>query len=196
MVETEDLSSADPSEIRQSIKETRASLSSKLEALEHEVKETAQEAKSSVEQQVEEVKQAFNLKHQVRRRPWQFMGGALVLGFVVGRALTPQREDVPEQRWQPLWKRGADPAAANLHANGGGMLRHSTASSRGSQLHDTVQVIRGAALGVLLNVLREAAKEAVPSSFVPKVHEMFDGVGKSLGAKTSTDEPLRGQDLH
>ena len=191
MVETEDLAASDPSTIRHSIDETRASLSSKLDALEHEVKETASEAKSSVEHKVEEVKKAVNLRYQVSQHPWPFVAGAIVLGVIAGGMLRKRRSNSSAAEWQPAWQGNGGTSVKNVISNG-----DSASKGPRTQLHDTMDAVKGVALGVLLSTLRKVAKEALPESLAPQVNEMFDGVGRSVGTEAGHQNSSRERQAH
>ncbi len=83
---------------RTQMDETRASLSEKLETLQHRVVDTVQDAtdavaetvenvKDAVHETVENVKDTFDVRLQVRRHPWAMVGGSVALGFVGGYLL-------------------------------------------------------------------------------------------------------------
>jgi hypothetical protein len=59
---------------RQDIANTRSAMAKKLAMLDHRVEEA-----------VEGVKDTFDLRSQVKQRPWVIMGGALLVGYVLGR---------------------------------------------------------------------------------------------------------------
>lgn len=95
--------------IRQQMDQTRASLTEKLETLEHQIVETVQgatsamtdtvetvreavhdtvaEVKSTVNDTVDSVKSTFDLPHHVDRHPWLMVGGAIAVGFLASRIL-------------------------------------------------------------------------------------------------------------
>src|SRR5262245_19695984 len=96
-----------PKVIRHQMEETRASLTEKLETLEHQVvgtvqgatsavtetvenvkeavQETVETVKDSVRGTVESVKETFDLARQVDSDPWLMVGGSAALGFLCGR---------------------------------------------------------------------------------------------------------------
>jgi len=90
-----------PDEMRREIEQTRSALTAKLGALgdrlSESVEETAQTVEHTVEgvretvsETVDTVKHAFDLHYQVNRHPWLAMGGAVALGFVLQKVLTPR----------------------------------------------------------------------------------------------------------
>jgi ElaB/YqjD/DUF883 family membrane-anchored ribosome-binding protein len=98
-----------PEVIRQQMEETRASLTEKLETLEHQVVDTVQDAttavaetvecvktavqdtvetmKDSVQDGVESVKDVFDIQRQVDRHPWAMLGASVAVGYLGGRLL-------------------------------------------------------------------------------------------------------------
>jgi ElaB/YqjD/DUF883 family membrane-anchored ribosome-binding protein len=102
----------EPEVVRHQMEQTRASLTEKLETLEHQVvgtvrgattavsdavenvkevvQETVDTVKGSVQETVETVKSTFDLRRQVEQHPWAMMGGSVALGclggFLLGRA--------------------------------------------------------------------------------------------------------------
>lgn len=96
----------EPEVIKQQMEETRASLTEKLETLEHQVVATVQNATSAVTETVDTVKEAvqetvgtvkesmhetvetvkdtFDLERQVARHPWAMMAGAVAVGYLGG----------------------------------------------------------------------------------------------------------------
>jgi hypothetical protein len=63
---------------RQEIANTRSAIAKKLAMLDHRVEEV-----------VDGVKDTFDLRSQVKQRPWLIMGGALLVGYVLGRQGNP-----------------------------------------------------------------------------------------------------------
>lgn len=100
----------EPEMIRKQMEETRASLTEKLETLEHQMVDTVQEAtsavsgtvasvkdavaavKESVHETVASVKQTFDLRRQVDQHPWAMVGGSVVVGYLAGNLLSRPEE--------------------------------------------------------------------------------------------------------
>ena len=101
--------------LRHQMDETRASLTEKLETLEHQIVETVQgatsvvsetvvndkeavhetvsEVKDTVHETVDTVKSTFDLRQQVERHPWLVFGGAVAVGFLAGRVVARLLEE-------------------------------------------------------------------------------------------------------
>ena len=93
-------------DIRQNIRDTRTSMTEKLEMLEERVQETIEGARTTVEDivgnvkgtvdttveivkdtvddTVEKVKRTFDFQYQVDRHPWLMFGGAILVGLTLG----------------------------------------------------------------------------------------------------------------
>jgi ElaB/YqjD/DUF883 family membrane-anchored ribosome-binding protein len=85
----------EPDMIRHHIERTRSALTDKVETLKNQVRSTVQTAKASVEETIENVrstvnqtvasvKEAFDVRHHVRRHPWAMLGGSIAAGFLAG----------------------------------------------------------------------------------------------------------------
>lgn len=77
------------------ILETRNAISQKIEMLEHRIQETVQGTKTTVADMVDRVKdaadefvdrtkQTFDPTYQVQRHPWAMVGGAILVGYILG----------------------------------------------------------------------------------------------------------------
>jgi ElaB/YqjD/DUF883 family membrane-anchored ribosome-binding protein len=92
----------EPEVTRAQMDETRASLSEKLETLEHQVIDSVQDTSNAVQETVANVKDAvhdtvagvkdmFDLHLQVQRHPWLIVGGSIALGYLGGYLLLRRR---------------------------------------------------------------------------------------------------------
>jgi ElaB/YqjD/DUF883 family membrane-anchored ribosome-binding protein len=109
----------EPEEIRRDIDQTRASLTEKIGALgDHltqtveetrvTVEETIDSVRSTVEETVETVRHTFDVRYQVRKRPWLLMGGAVAVGFALEKLLTPRAMRVVRRRVESAVEHAAD----------------------------------------------------------------------------------------
>jgi ElaB/YqjD/DUF883 family membrane-anchored ribosome-binding protein len=105
----------EPEVIQEQMEETRSALADKLgqlgqkitgtvdsvsEAVEDTVEavaETVENVGETAEEAVEAVKETFNIPKQFNRHPWLFVGGSVILGFVVGKML-PSGQQRPRER--------------------------------------------------------------------------------------------------
>ena len=200
----------DPADIRRDIADTRASIGDKLEALENQVKETATDTFETVKETAletyEDVKKNFSLHHQVQERPWTMFGGAIGIGFIVGNLLSHKLFDHDEHdlrpreaAWSPaLATRSHGNGQSNGHSNGNGhqksgispagLLTQSALVSGltgvlGQTFAPELRKARGVAIGTVLGIVREIAREAVPASIADKTVKVIDDVTRSLGGE-------------
>lgn len=77
------------------ILETRNAISQKIEMLEHRIEETVEGTRTTVEEMIDRVKdvadefvdrtkQTFDPTYQVHQHPWAMVGGAVLVGYVLG----------------------------------------------------------------------------------------------------------------
>lgn len=197
----------DPADIRRDIADTRNAIGEKLVALESQVKETATDTFETVKETAletyEDVKKNFSLQHQVRERPWAMFGGAIGVGFIVGNLLSHKLFDHDEHDLAPREASWAPALASrsnghNGHTNGnghpkaaispGGLLTHSAIVSGltgllGQTFAPELRKARGVAIGTVLGIVREIARDAVPTSIADKTVKVIDDVTRSLGGE-------------
>jgi ElaB/YqjD/DUF883 family membrane-anchored ribosome-binding protein len=204
--------------IRQRIDQTRSSLTEKLETLEAEVKDTVQGAKATVEdtietvkasvqETVESVKRTFDIKYQVQQHPWPMVGGSMLTGFVVGRlfgsvqpgfwpALTSYREPesfgssyMSRMGEEPARSEGDGSAAARAGAGAAPTAPTGMLNRVLQEFRPELDKVKGMAVGALLGLVRDLAKQAVPPTLAPQVEEIMNSVTTKLGG-TPFQEPL------
>jgi hypothetical protein len=119
---------------RQDIAHTRAAIAEKLTILEARVQAT-----------VETVKHTFDLRYQVKQRPWLMVGAALLVGHALGRrarlASTPT--DVP--------------STPSAHPQ----PRQNIVREVQQQVRDDLATIKGAACGAVISTLWAMAKQVL-----------------------------------
>lgn len=169
--------------MRQEMDETMAGLTDKLGELGHQVSGTMRTVKDSVNT----VRDTFDIKLQVRRRPWTVLAGATALGFLCG--FRPNSCGTGHLTRNG----GSDSAAAAEHphagandgANGVAAVRPCAAAAPNwlADLSNTfkpeIAALRGAALGILL----EAARETIAKSASRPMSRPADGANKGAGKK-------------
>jgi ElaB/YqjD/DUF883 family membrane-anchored ribosome-binding protein len=210
------------------MEETRASLADKLETLEETVmgtvdtvKDTVQEAKcavtdtvasvkESIQDTVEHVKdsvqQTFDVRHQVRQRPWTMVGGSVAVGFLLGRLLG----GTPEARYARRAARHVSHTvqhAVDARRNGG--IREEYAamapvrtesgyypspkeepgllSELGTKFAPEIAQLRGLAIGTALSLVRDFIVQSAPESVGSQINEVANNITTKLGG-----EPIQG----
>ena len=204
--------------ILRDMKETRASMSEKLEALENQVadkvqpvadavervseaaahivedvKDTVHEVTGKVEETVKAVSSAFDLREQFARRPWLALGVAATTGCVLATLLGRRSRSAPET--------STDSVSRSKHGkNGSNGWHRSEAKVKPAQNKETdlpeglfteeLRKLKGLAIGSLMNVLRELAKKGLPDLIGSRIADEIDTLTSRLGA-----EPIPGSVL-
>lgn len=119
---------------RQDIAHTRAAIAEKLTILEARVQAT-----------VETVKHTFDLRYQVKQRPWLMFGAALLVGHTLGRRgrVTSTPTDAP--------------STPSAHPQ----TQQSIVRDVKQQVRDDLATIKGAACGVVISTLWAMAKQVL-----------------------------------
>ncbi|MGH7966394.1 MAG: hypothetical protein ACRERD_31975 [Candidatus Binatia bacterium] len=150
------------------------------------VKQTVEDTRSSVEgivenvkgtvgETVESVKNTFDLSYQVDRRPWLMFGGAILTGYMLGNwgsGSRPSSVFAANRSDSSL----SDPMAEAYYAQPTGATSFGESSyqphqpqqpSKWSgildQFENEINLIKGAAVGTLIGVIRDMVKQAVPA---------------------------------
>jgi len=151
--------------IKEQMRETRTSLTEKLEALEDKVVSTVKETTSAVEDTVEAVKEAvedtvgtvrgtvnetvdsvketvretFDLRHQMEQHPWLMLGGAALVGYLGGCLLTRSSGSTASSRgWSEIDNYDGRPQERYRPAEPVRSEVRSDLQQTGSKLWDTV----------------------------------------------------------
>jgi len=181
-------------DVQQNRERARASITEKIELLEESVRDRVADAKTAV-------KQTFDLRYHVNRRPWQMFGLSVVTGYFVGRLVSDRSSG-----WQG--RRARKDSRSQLEATQQiGLADTSTVPSevaddlytpptsrRGQkrswgildQFHDEIETLKGAAIAAVVSVVRDLIKSATDS---------IKDSAKSLGdsSRSSTERGQAGR---
>lgn len=142
--------------MRQQMDETMAGLTDKLGDLGYQVSGTVRTVKNSVDT----VRDTFNFKLQVRRRPWTALAGAAALGYFLGSrsnncgAAHATRNETSTRA--PVARVADDErpqAGANDGTNGAAETAPSWVANLGATFQPEIAALRGVAAGALLQLL-------------------------------------------
>jgi ElaB/YqjD/DUF883 family membrane-anchored ribosome-binding protein len=152
-------------DIRQDIEATQVAMAKKMKTLERRARQTVNEAKTAVQHTVD-------LNYQVRQRPWPMVGVAVLMGYTLRRLLSPVSShrgegrvliiEVPTERARPLlgaerWT-GPETSARTTH-----MCEREEPEDGGGRYANELSVIKGAAIGAVVDVVRDLVKLALPT---------------------------------
>jgi ElaB/YqjD/DUF883 family membrane-anchored ribosome-binding protein len=191
----------EPDVIRHNIEQTRSALTDKLETLENQVRgsvetakagveDTIEKVRSTVNQTVESVKEAFDVRHHVRRHPWAMLGGSIAAGFLAGAYL----EKRGRNGFKPAGARRPGPSFEERRERAAAL--ESTApvppASSGHRpglvqrlLHefdDEIEQVKEVAIGASMGLLRDYLRRSLPQ-FEEQVRDVFDSATHKLGGK-------------
>jgi ElaB/YqjD/DUF883 family membrane-anchored ribosome-binding protein len=177
------------------------------------VKETVEGAKSTVEDIVENVKgtmdetvttvkQAFDLSYQVEQHPWLMVGGAVLLGKLLGGFL--RREPRTNGHSYDEEENGKSAYAAALSGNVGIYAKDDGKSysespersrfaqapeksrwwSELGQFQEEVNVVKGAVIGTVMGTMRELIRQSMPN-VAPTLEKVLNSASRKLGVEPS-----------
>jgi len=168
------------------------------------VKQTVEDAKSSVEdivenvkgtvgETVETVKHTFDLSYQVNQRPWLTFGGAILAGYMLGNWGSSR----PSSAYAAKDMRSSfsDPATEAYYAQPTQATSFGEPSYQSpqpgkwsnllGQFDDEIDLIKGAAIGMVIGIVRDLVKQAVPA-----ISPYFDqALGTPAQQPTETSTP-------
>lgn len=159
--------------MRQQMAKTLAGLNDKFGELEHQVSGTVRTVKDSVNT----VRDTFDPKLQVRRRPWTFLAGATALGFLLGSRSSNYRAGHPARNGRNESASRARVAAhkPNDGTNGADAARLSAATAPswlaglGNTFKPEITALRGVAVGMLVELVREIITKQAPKPMAQSV---------------------------
>jgi ElaB/YqjD/DUF883 family membrane-anchored ribosome-binding protein len=184
------------------VRQARESVEDTIASAKETVEGTIATVKSSVHDTMTSVKQTLDVGHQVREHPFASLGVALVSGVVCGAMFGGSRRrgrivgdfyqasTGPEPARAMSSFRGEDGLNAS-HSNGGSWSPVSSSHAETSrprsgflgQFDEELNKLKGLAIGTLMGVVRDAAKQSLPASLVPQVESLVDSATVKLGGQ-------------
>jgi len=190
-------------QVVETVQSTTNAVTDTVENVKDVIEETVGSVQNAVEDTTEAVKKTFDLRLQVENHPWLMLGGSVAVGFVAGRLLegllppprTYRSEALPPPSYGgvqgegngPSYRYAEQPAPpprepASKESSGEGWLGALT-----KQFAPEIDKLKGLALGTVLGVVRDMARQALPGELGGKVSEMLDDVTEKVGG-----EPFKG----
>ena len=187
--------------MRLQMDETLAGLTGKLGHLEYQVSSTVRTVKDSVNT----VRDTFDLKLQVRQRPWALVAGAAALGFLGGYHLT-----VPNGGSRTRGGKGADAPSSLIHAdeliipslgskagtNGSKAAQPPAVSAPswlanlGDSFQPELAELKGILIGALFGLVREIVTNHPPKPVEQPRGNAISGDNGNLGSPVRSGSPL------
>jgi hypothetical protein len=151
----------DIDETRRRIAAAQRAMAEKLEVVERQVRETVAGAQSAIDDvatnvkgtisdTAHSIKQTFDLPHQTRKHPWLFVGGAVLVGYLLGGRSGGSRFST---------SRGLDYSDAY-----GRQVQQGLAGGVLNQFKGEIGSLRSAAVGAIITALWEIAKQSLSAT--------------------------------
>ncbi len=147
-----------------------------------------QKASGVVKQSVETVRAATDVRHHVDQHPWVMFAGAVGLGYLGGAALpekpssSPARNGSGSRRSTVMLAPGSEFAqrapAADVPEREPGIL-----DKLGEVLAPQADLLRQIAIGSLFSLIRDVARDAMPSPMEQPVDDFFNDAAKKFGGR-------------
>jgi len=177
--------------IVENVKETVHEVTGKVE-------ETVSRVTEKVETSFDSVTDALDIRRQTDRHPWVMVGLATAAGCVLGTMVGRREETaVAAPIAEPIRSHGVRPKhvkGSNGHGQGG-QPNGASARATGDEssfwqqgwVVDQMNRMKGLALGTLLGVVRDMAKQSIPGTVGERIAEEIDNFTSHLGA-----QPIQG----
>jgi len=132
----------------------------------------------TVESVTDSVQHLFDVSRHFRRHPWGMFCGAVAVGFVGGRLLTPKE---PEEEAAQTVTPPAPPVAPARKAEREESKTEREESKTG--FDEILQRVKGLALGSLMGMVRDFLAQSLPESMKADVMGVVDDITTKLGGK-------------
>jgi len=155
------------------------------------VHETVDAVNESVHDTVDSVKHAFDVRDHVERHPWAMLAGAVVVGYIGGRLLTPPRLGslMPHSLVPDHWERMGDrmarfaaPAepqpAAPAKPQGPGLL-----DKLMEQFHPAIDKLKELAINAAAEAVGGMVMQSVTPALRKDVAGVIDQVASAVGGR-------------
>ncbi|MFO0968907.1 MAG: hypothetical protein U0793_25425 [Gemmataceae bacterium] len=182
--------------VKETVTGTVEAVKGTVEAVKDTVQETIGAVKETVKGGVDAVKDFLDIPKQTQRHPWIVMGGAVLSGFVLGKALGGARPrtavSIPPSRGEtgPL-----DTAQPQAEASRGPQRRGLIESLAG-QFAPEITQLKNMAIAMAMNALRDAVSKNVPADWSPQVTGILDSVTAKLTGGQERGEVERDAAAH
>lgn len=172
--------------VRQTVEDTKSS-----------VEDIVENVKGTVGETVETVKHTFDLSYQVNQRPWLMFGGAILTGYMLGNwgssrpssafAANGMDSSFSDSATEAYY---AQPTSSTSFGESSYQPQQPTTwSGILDQFDDEINLIKGAAVGMVIGIIRDLVKQTVPA-----ITPYFDKVvHKSYSQSTEASQQYNGR---
>lgn len=164
----------DEKEIRRKMARARNNLAEKIAVLENEVSGTVEKVKDTVK----DIKDFFDIREQVERRPWTMVLGAVGVGCVLGRLLPAAGAAVMSL---------ADMEPGHEFHNGKHAAMESPPESPSwsaqivGKIQPELEQLKGLALGTAFGIVRDVVTPLLPEQISSQFGGIMDSITEKLG---------------
>ena len=165
---------SDVSQDVRNILETRNAISQKIEMLEHRIQETVEGTKTTVEEMVDRVKDAadefvdrtketFDPTYQVQRHPWAMVGGAILVGYVLGTLESRMSSGPGSSGVYPYYPPDAGQEGASIMPSAGGRRESNMWQEISREMSGEIEHAKHAVIEVGRTFVRDFFEQALPA---------------------------------
>lgn len=156
------------------ILETRNAISQKLEMLEHRIQETVEGTKTTVEDIigrvkdtaediVDRTKQTFDPTYQVQQHPWAMVGGAIVVGYVLGTLESRMTSRARSSGVYPYYPPDAEQEGASVMPTTGRLQQSNLWQEVSQEISEEIEHAKHAMIEVGRSFVRDFFQQALPA---------------------------------
>jgi hypothetical protein len=189
----------------ENVSEMVGNVSSMVENTVESVTDTMESMGETAQDTVDAVKEAFNVPEQMRRHPWLWFGGSVLLGFIGGKAVGGFPGPRARKRVSRAHGNGYAARAAEEHfgepSAGARGDRAATAEKSPSwisklteQFGPQLNQLKSLALGTLFGVTRDMITQSLPQSLKSQMVNVFNDITEAAGGKPIPGEVFPDQE--
>ena len=156
------------------ILETRHAISQKIEMLEHRIQETVEGTKTTVEEMVDRVKdaaddfvdrtkQTFDPTYQVHQHPWAMVGGAILVGYILGTLESRMAPDARPSGVYPYYPPDAEQPGAPVMPTSARWQQSNVWQEISQEISGEIEHAKDAVIEVGRTFVRDFLQQALPA---------------------------------
>ena len=156
------------------ILETRHAISQKIEMLEHRIQETVEGTRTTVEEMVDRVKdvaddfvdrtkQTFDPTYQVHQHPWAMVGGAILVGYILGTLESRMASGARPSGVYPYYPPDAEQEGAQVMPTTGRLRQSNLWQEVSQEISGEIEHAKHAMIEVGRTFVRDFFEQALPA---------------------------------
>jgi len=174
--------------VKETVENVSETVQQTMESVSESVQQTMETVSETLQQGMHSVSELFDLRLQTQRHPWIVVGGAVAAGYVGYNLL---------DRLSGHTGRAAErefAAAPQLAAAPPPSVPPAKTAAASDWLWDEVGRLRGLAVGALMSVIRDVARQAIPGVLGQRLADEVEVVNKKVGGETISGSLFSGGD--